>query len=117
MIFQCPLSPSGTFQPVKSLPLNNARKPGGGTLSFPGCADMVFPQITIIKTTAAHIIITTIRFDAIFNLLFFSNSFGFQSLLFEALFHFNIIRIGIFVTIIKSPGQAEDSNQNIEKAF
>src|SRR5262245_5925645 len=37
-IFQCPPSPSGTFQPEKSLPLKSATKPGGGWLSAPTVA-------------------------------------------------------------------------------
>src|SRR5271157_5583903 len=33
MTFQCPPSPSGTFQPERSRPVKSAVKPGGGSLS------------------------------------------------------------------------------------
>src|SRR4030095_2545141 len=37
-IFQCPPSPSGTFQPEKSFPLKSATKPVGASLSAPRIA-------------------------------------------------------------------------------
>src|SRR5687768_15768282 len=36
---QCPLSPSGTFQPLKSLPLNNDVKPCGGSAAEAAAAN------------------------------------------------------------------------------
>ena len=37
--FQCPPSPSGIFQPVRSLPLKSDTKPSGGVLSSARAGD------------------------------------------------------------------------------
>lgn len=48
-LFYCPLSPSGTLQFVKSLPLNNAINPSGGVLS-PATAHL--PSVRLATPTA-----------------------------------------------------------------
>src|SRR5260370_35174691 len=50
--FQCPLSPAGTFQPERSLPLKRGVNPAGSSLS---AAKRVMPAATVSQAAAMSI--------------------------------------------------------------